>query len=84
MNDTNEVSAPQPSRGWLEVSEAAADLRVSRMSLYRLIAANKFPAVRIGKRILIPAEALTALSAAAVQTGSVIDTADWRAVLMTG
>ncbi|GAB2580244.1 helix-turn-helix domain-containing protein [Kribbella endophytica] len=84
MNEANEVSSPIPPKAWLDVAEAAADLGVSRMSLYRLIAANKFPAVRIGTRIRIPSEALTALSAAAMQAGAVIDTADWREVLMTG
>jgi excisionase family DNA binding protein len=84
MNQQNEVVASEPLKTWLDVSEAAAQLGVSPMSLYRAIAARKFPAVKIGSRIRIPAAALTALADEAVRTGEVIDTADWREALMTG
>lgn len=40
------------------VSEAAEAIGVSRTTAYELIAANKLPAIRIGKSFRIPAEAL--------------------------
>jgi excisionase family DNA binding protein len=74
----------EPSKPWLTVEETAAVLGLSAMTLYRAIAANAFPAVRIGRRICVPAGAIGALAKAALNRGSVIDAADWREVLMTG
>jgi excisionase family DNA binding protein len=50
------------SRKFLSVGEAAAELRLSRASVYRAIASQDLPAVRLGARsaIRIPAEALKA------------------------
>ena len=84
MSRQNETSDSQTQKKWLDVSEAAAELGVSAMTIYHQVAAKKFPAVRIGDRIRIPAAALTALADEAVRIGAVIDTADWREVLMTG
>jgi excisionase family DNA binding protein len=84
MNQEKETGSTETPKTWLDVSEAAAQLGVSTMSLYRAIAARKFPAVKIGTRIRVPAAALVALADVAVRTGEVIDTADWREVLMTG
>ena len=84
MSETNEVTVPERTKPWLDVREAANHLGVSPMSLYRAVADGRFPAVKIGTRIRIPAGALTAMADVALRTGSVIDTADWREVLMTG
>jgi excisionase family DNA binding protein len=84
VSETNEGTAGGPQKAWLDVSEAAKQLGVSPMSLYRAIADKRFPAVKIGTRIRIPAGALAAMADVALRTGSVVDTADWREVLMTG
>ncbi len=43
------------------VPEAGMMLRVSRSTVYRLIAQGELPSFRIGARRLIPREAITAL-----------------------
>jgi excisionase family DNA binding protein len=40
----------------IRVSDAAKQLGLSRGSLYQLIAAGKFPSVRIGRAVRIPLE----------------------------
>jgi excisionase family DNA binding protein len=45
----------------LTVAEASAVLRVSRWSLYRLIRSGKLQTIKIGRRRLVPAAALSAL-----------------------
>lgn len=40
----------------LTVSEVASHLRISKKQAYRLTSQQDFPAVRIGRRILIPEE----------------------------
>ena len=42
----------------LTVSEAAAVLRVSRAFAYELVARGDLPALRLGRRIVIPREAI--------------------------
>jgi excisionase family DNA binding protein len=44
----------------LTIPEACAKLRVSRWSLYRLIKEEQIESVKIGRRRLIPADALAA------------------------
>lgn len=44
----------------LTVAEVAADLRVSRMSIYRLVSGRQIESVRVGSSIRIPRPALTA------------------------
>ena len=65
-------------RRWLSVAELARELGMSQMTLYRAIAAGEFPAVRIGRRLVVPARVLDDMAAAALATGTTIDTADWR------
>jgi len=72
------------ARAWLTVEETAAELGLSAMTIYRAIAANAFPAVRVGRRICVPAAAIEELAGAALDRGAVIDTADWRQVLAAG
>jgi excisionase family DNA binding protein len=49
------VSEPQPfvPGGLLTVSEVAATMRVSNMTVYRLIKGGELPAVRVGKNYRI-------------------------------
>lgn len=68
---------------WLTVEETATQMGLSAMTLYRAIKDNNFPAVKVGRRICVPAAAIAELASAAVRSGAVIDTADWREVLMT-
>lgn len=43
----------------LTVDEAAARLRVSRWTLYNLIRSNQLRTIKIGRRRLVPASAIT-------------------------
>jgi len=61
----------------LSVAELARELGLSQMTLYRVIAAGEFPAVRIGRRLVVPARVLEDMAAAALATGTTVDTADW-------
>ena len=64
-------------RRWLSVTELAGELGMSPMTLYRAIAAGEFPAVRIGRRLVVPARVLEDMAAEALATGTTVDTADW-------
>ena len=72
----------QPPR-FYTVHQAAAILGTSAMTLYRSIAANEFPAVRVRNRIIIPAKAIDEMEAAAVGNGTAVDAADWTATRRT-
>ena len=50
---------------------------MSQMTLYRAIAAGEFPAVRIGRRLVVPARVLEDMAEAALSTGMTVDTAHW-------
>ncbi len=43
------------------VAEAARVLRISRALAYELVRREELPSIRLGRRIVIPASALTAL-----------------------
>jgi excisionase family DNA binding protein len=77
MADANSAVAQ-----FLTVAEAALALRLSAMTLYRLLERGEFPAVRVGRRYSIPVQAVNGFAEAAMSTGQVVDTADWRAVLL--
>ena len=62
---------------WLSVAELGRELGMSEMTLYRVIAAGQFPAVRIGRRLVVPARVLEDMATAALATGMTVDTADW-------
>jgi len=64
-------------RRWLSVAELAQELGMSQMTLYRAIAGGEFPAVRIGRRLVVPARVLEDMAAEALATGMTVDTADW-------
>jgi excisionase family DNA binding protein len=72
MTDTKEAK-----REWLSIAEMARALGIAEMTLYRVIAAGEFPAVRIGRRLFIPAGVLERMSDAALSTGRVVSAADF-------
>lgn len=51
-------SAPMASAGFLTVAEAASRLRVSKMTVYRLVNARDLEAVRVGRSFRIPLRAV--------------------------
>jgi excisionase family DNA binding protein len=55
------------------VREAAEILRVDAATIYRSIRAGSFPAVRIRTRYVVPAAALRAMAATAVDNGGCVD-----------
>jgi excisionase family DNA binding protein len=72
------VSEVRPvKREWLSIAEMASALGIAEMTLYRVIAAGQFPAVRIGRRLFIPAKVLDRMSDAALSTGRVVSAADF-------
>jgi len=74
----SEIDTPKPAeRRWLSIADLAAELGMSQMTLYRVIAAGEFPAVRIGRRLVVPARVLDEMTAAALATGSTVSAADW-------
>ena len=83
MND-DVTSSQRAPRRFLSIAEAAAELGLSEMTLYRVIQAGTFPAVKVGRRLFIPSQALDEMAAAAVATGGVIDAAEWRPAQVAG
>ena len=71
MSRTND-QPPVGERRWLSVAELARELGMSQMTLYRVIAAGQFPAVRIGRRLVVPARVLEDMAAAALATGMAV------------
>ena len=57
-------SGPQPRVRYLTVAEVAETMRVSRMTVYRLVHAAELPAVRVGRSFRVPQDALDAYLAA--------------------
>ncbi len=72
-----DAAAEVDGRRWLSVAEVAAELGMCQMTLYRVIKAGQFPAVRVGRRLVIPAAALDAMAAAAVASGAPVSAGDW-------
>jgi excisionase family DNA binding protein len=78
---TPTTRSPAVARKWLSIAEAAHELGLGQMTLYRVIAAGRFPAVRISEgRIVVPARALDELAERALSSGRLVDAADWAAV----
>lgn len=59
------------------VAEVARLCRVSKMTVYRAIAAGEFSAVRIQGRLIVPARAIEAMAEAAIADRTTIDAAEW-------
>jgi excisionase family DNA binding protein len=58
------TQSPQPKSAFVTVGEVASQLRVSNMTVYRLISAGELAAVRIGKSYRIREEDVDAYLAA--------------------
>jgi excisionase family DNA binding protein len=71
-------------RKFLSVAAAAEMLGLSEMTLYRVIQANSFPAVRVGRRLFIPSRALDDMATEAIASGGVVDAAEWRPTRSAG
>ncbi len=50
---------------------------MSKMTLYRAIAAGEFPAIRVRGRLIVPARALESMIEAATTDQTVVDAASW-------
>ncbi|MDQ3600455.1 MAG: helix-turn-helix domain-containing protein [Actinomycetota bacterium] len=53
----NEEAGP-PVMQFLTVAEVAAMMRVSKMTVYRLVHAGELPAVRVGRSFRVPEKAV--------------------------
>jgi excisionase family DNA binding protein len=62
---------------FLTVREAAQELRLSAMTLYRAIKANQFPAIRIAGRWVIDGATVREMAVEAKKRGGVVNAADW-------
>lgn len=71
------AAPPSPGRRFQTVASVARLLDVSEVTIYRAIQAGQFPAIKVRGRYVIPTSALDAMEAAALSSGTVIDTADW-------
>ncbi len=58
----------------LTISEVANVLRVSKMTIYRLVHDGRLPSMRIGKSLRVPVSALDAYLGRAAEAGSVDQT----------
>jgi len=77
---TSRMTPTAGDRQWLSISELAKELGMSQMTLYRVIAAGEFPAVRIGRRLFVPARVLDRLAESALATGREVSAAEWAEV----
>lgn len=59
--DKGELMDAQPTPRFMTVSEVAEVMRVSKMTVYRLIHAGELPAIRVGKSFRVPHGAVTEL-----------------------
>lgn len=69
----------EPEVIFRSVAEVARMCRVSKMTVYRAIAAGEFPAVRIQGRLIVPAKVIEAMAQAALAEHVTVDAADWAA-----
>jgi excisionase family DNA binding protein len=52
------MSSDQPRVRFLTVAEVAEIMRVSKMTVYRLVHSGEMPAVRVGRSFRVPKDAL--------------------------
>ncbi|SDT37613.1 helix-turn-helix domain-containing protein [Jiangella sp. DSM 45060] len=69
------VGADAP--GFYSVAEVARMLGMSTMTVYRAIADEEFPAIKIRGRLIVPAKALEAMVDAATASQAPVDAADY-------
>ena len=79
-----QVAPPRRDDSYATVEEVAEQLRVSASTIYRLVNAGQFPAVRVGNSIRVPASAITALHNEVMRAGGLIDISEWAARWTTG
>jgi excisionase family DNA binding protein len=59
------------------VPETARILGMSEVTLYRAIRAGEFPAIKVRGRYVVPSRVLDDMESAAVESGTVVDAADY-------
>src|SRR5918993_3948275 len=69
----------QRPRPFLNVKEAAEQLRLDESTLYRHLREGHFPGVKVGGRYLIPAAVIEELAAGAMAAGRCVDIDEWAA-----
>lgn len=74
-----EMGDPQVSARprFYSVAEVACMFGMSKMTMYRAIAAGEFPAVRVRGRLTIPAKAVDGMVEAAIAQQTVVDATGW-------
>lgn len=77
MAENTQSREPRQEPRFFSVPAAARILGVSPMTLYRSIAANEFPAIRIRNRLIIPAEYVNRMEREAIEGRITVNTADW-------
>ena len=60
QGEDNDNMAELPDVRFLTVAEVAEIMRVSKMTVYRLVHAGELPAVRFGRSYRVPESAVTA------------------------
>ncbi|RIQ29140.1 helix-turn-helix domain-containing protein [Jiangella rhizosphaerae] len=79
MSTDQNASRADEARHFYTVAEAARLLRVSTMTVYRAIANDAFPAIKItSRRYSVPAKAIDAMIDAAVTGHCVVDAGDFQ------
>ncbi|HET6294073.1 MAG TPA: helix-turn-helix domain-containing protein [Kribbella sp.] len=81
---SEETRPSEVARKFLSIAAAAEVLGLSEMTLYRVIQTNSFPAVRVGRRLFIPSQALDDMANEAIASGRVVDSAEWRPPQVAG
>lgn len=69
----------QPRRPFLNVKEAAKELRLDESTLYRHLREGRFPGVKVGGRYLVPTAVIEELAAGAMAAGHCVDIDEWAA-----
>ncbi|MFP5071072.1 helix-turn-helix domain-containing protein [Pseudonocardia nantongensis] len=69
MGDRIPEQRPEQDAPFLTVAEVAERMRVSRMTVYRLVHSGELPAVRFGRSFRVPPESVETLIESARFTG---------------
>jgi excisionase family DNA binding protein len=67
----NKLEPTPPERRVVTLNEAAVMLRISRGSAYEAAKRKEIPTIRIGRRLLVPCQALDKLLSGAADRGGV-------------
>lgn len=59
VSDLTRRQRPLPEVRFLTVAEVASTMRVSKMTVYRLVHGGTLPAVRVGRSFRVPQDAVT-------------------------